>query len=388
MAYTKAGRVGPKVFAGGRAGESASVYIFGTTTLATLYTSAAKSVEADNPVTLTDSRLSFYADPGTYEVRIGQNRTKVEVHPDASEHRPTDTPGVIGDAPYDGDTLAEIAAKLADLEEATATPAAAAEVTYDNTTSELTAEDVQAALDELAASGTSVPVHHTTAQGVFQTEDEAQTNLLADVDGSVGLSDEAAFDDSGNGVWWRANGADGDQVLEVQVGPSGDGFVYRFLPDGTVTRNSDPWPSAASGTLARLSAFISDVTTIATGGGLTAVGLWTEDSTEGTSGVNVDGVTFNLEPGVYIANVLIGLAGSSDATEAYVKIDGADAPYAQNAGPTSMVTDKPLDRSWLIRYSAWFVTTSGSVTVKVALANGTTDDSVNNGGVEFIRVGA
>lgn len=115
MAYTKAGRFGPKFVDGCAPGREATVYVVGTTTPATLYTSSDKSDEADNPVVLTGSRLSFYADPGTYTVKIAGNTSRVEVDPDASERHSQDVAAVVGDAPYDMDTLAEINASLSAL---------------------------------------------------------------------------------------------------------------------------------------------------------------------------------------------------------------------------------------------------------------------------------
>lgn len=87
MTYTKAGHVGPKFISGaGYAGRVAAVYEHGTTTLATLYTSAAKTSTTPNPTALDDNGLlSFYAVPGLYDVHIGGGVETVTVDPDPSE---------------------------------------------------------------------------------------------------------------------------------------------------------------------------------------------------------------------------------------------------------------------------------------------------------------
>ncbi|WP_239405346.1 hypothetical protein [Frankia sp. Cj3] len=68
---------------------SVSVFLPGTSTLATLYTSRTKSATAANPVTTdaTSGMLTFYADPGLYDLSgPGVSVASVPVTPDAVEY--------------------------------------------------------------------------------------------------------------------------------------------------------------------------------------------------------------------------------------------------------------------------------------------------------------
>ena len=90
MPFTFAGHYGPFTFdnVAGSPVPSApvSVYLVGTTTLASLYTSRSKATAAANP-TATDSRgnVSFFADPGDYDVLCNGTTLTVSVPIDPSE---------------------------------------------------------------------------------------------------------------------------------------------------------------------------------------------------------------------------------------------------------------------------------------------------------------
>jgi hypothetical protein len=150
VSYTLAGHFGP-TFIGGNAGLDATVYEYGTSDVADLFTDSSKDTPADNPVTLdSDGALEFYAAPGQYTVKIGPNRIDVTVHPDASEDDGTDGGGL--PTPQAGDAgKAVVVSATEDGFELGNAASDAVDVVYDNTESSLTATDVQAALDELTA---------------------------------------------------------------------------------------------------------------------------------------------------------------------------------------------------------------------------------------------
>ena len=90
MAFTWAGHYGPFTFdnvAGSPLPSTpVSVYLVGTTTLASLYTSRTKATAAANP-TATDSRgnVSFFADPGDYDLLCNGTTLTVSVPVDPSD---------------------------------------------------------------------------------------------------------------------------------------------------------------------------------------------------------------------------------------------------------------------------------------------------------------
>lgn len=97
---------------------------------ATLYETRTYTGSVANPVTTTSEGdlPEVYVAPGSYELVFGSSRRAAEAKLDAAEDDATEF-----------ETVAEAEAKTA------------ADLPYDNTTSGLTASDVQAAIDELTA---------------------------------------------------------------------------------------------------------------------------------------------------------------------------------------------------------------------------------------------
>lgn len=101
MAFANAGRYGPEnvvSFTTGIpiSGASATVYDVGTTTKATLYTDRTKATTAANPV-LADSygNLTFFADPGQYDLLINGRTLQITVPVDPIE---VDSESTVGGA--------------------------------------------------------------------------------------------------------------------------------------------------------------------------------------------------------------------------------------------------------------------------------------------------
>ena len=84
MSYTYAGQYGAEqiIDTSGTPQPSTAVTVYetGTNTLATLYTDATKATAASNPVdTDADGNLTFFADPGQYDLGVAGFGTRATV---------------------------------------------------------------------------------------------------------------------------------------------------------------------------------------------------------------------------------------------------------------------------------------------------------------------
>ena len=128
MAYTYAGRYGPEQVIDSRGipqtNKTVYVYAVGTTTLATLYTDRTKGTTTSNPTTTSAlGNLTFFADPGSYDIMVNGTRLTIAVPVDPAESEADDVAGAYvsvaavpsGVAATD---TAELAARIAEVNSA------------------------------------------------------------------------------------------------------------------------------------------------------------------------------------------------------------------------------------------------------------------------------
>lgn len=88
-----------------------------------------------------------------------------------------------------------------------------------------------------ASPGGSIPLSDLSNAGYTDPGDNQGSLVVAPSSGSgkkAGLTDVQGINGSGNGVFWKTQGVDGDQVLEVYTGDNGV-HVLRFTAAGILS---------------------------------------------------------------------------------------------------------------------------------------------------------